>query len=152
MSTVPAAPSTVMVVQVAMVSEALMHDITHGIPSSRLTIAAWLITAPTSTTTAAAETNSGVHDGSVRGATGISPGSRSSASPGSWMTRATPVTTPAHAGTLCRTAPGSAAACKAASRRAQRSYTMLRAAGWVQRNYADIKSCWRTKDLDVHRC
>jgi hypothetical protein len=60
---------------------------------------------PTSTTTAADETNSGVHDGSVCEATRISPGSRSSAWPGSLMTRAGPVATPEHAGTRCRTVP-----------------------------------------------
>ena len=53
---------------------ASVADTTHGIPSSLLTIIACESGAPTSTTTAAAGTNKGVHDGSVRGATRISPG------------------------------------------------------------------------------
>ena len=46
-------------------------EITHGRPNSRLTITAWLLWPPTSTTTAPAVKKSGVHDGSVSGATRI---------------------------------------------------------------------------------
>jgi hypothetical protein len=49
-------------------------------PSSRLTMAACENGAPTSTTTAEAATNSGVHAGSVIGAMRISPGSRADGS------------------------------------------------------------------------
>ena len=48
-----------------MVRVALVTDTTQGRPSSRLTMTAWVIWAPTSTTTAAAGTNSGVQLGSV---------------------------------------------------------------------------------------
>ena len=56
--------------------EASVADTTQGIPSSRLTITAWLMMAPTSTTTASAARNNGVHAGSVSGATSTSPGSQ----------------------------------------------------------------------------
>ena len=82
------APSCIRVV-------ALDAETTHGIPSSRLTITAWLMVAPTSTTTPAAGTNKGVQEGSVIGATSMSPGSRDSGRVGSNITRARPVTTPA---------------------------------------------------------
>lgn len=70
--TVPEVPSTVTTVPLTSCWLAPVQDTTQGMPSSRLTIAAWLITAPTSVTTAAAETNSGVHEGSVALATRIS--------------------------------------------------------------------------------
>ena len=67
-------------------------------PSSLDTIMAWLPIAPTSTITAPAVTNSGVHDGSVTGATSTSPGSSSVASAGWSTTWATPVATPGQLG------------------------------------------------------
>ena len=70
-------------------------DTTHGMPSSRLTMTAWLMVPPTSTITPAAGTNSGVHDGSVMGATRMSPGSRAPGSDGSVTIRARPVAVPA---------------------------------------------------------
>ena len=69
-------------------------ETTHGMPSSRDTIMAWLPIAPTLTTTAAAGTNSGTQDGSVCGAMSTSPGSRPAGSPASSTTRALPVATP----------------------------------------------------------
>ena len=69
-------------------------DATQGMPSSRDTIMAWLPMAPTFTTTAAAGTNSGTHDGSVCGAMSTSPGSRPAGSAASRITRARPVATP----------------------------------------------------------
>ena len=58
-----------------MTSVASATDTTHGTPSSRETIIAWLPMAPTLTTTPAAGTKSGTHDGSVCGAMRMSPGS-----------------------------------------------------------------------------
>ena len=72
--TVPAVPSTSTVIPVVSRSVAPSTATTHGMPSSLDTITAWLISAPTFTTTAAAGRNSGVHAGSVRGATSTSPG------------------------------------------------------------------------------
>ena len=69
-------------------------DTTHGTPSSRLTITAWLACAPISQITALAIMNSGTHDGSVVVHTRISPGSRESASARSRMTRVRAVTVP----------------------------------------------------------
>ena len=77
-------------------------------PSSRDTITAWLIRAPTFTTTAADGRNSGVQAGSVIGATSTSPGSRSTASAGSMTTRARPLATPWHPAAPVRTSPGTA--------------------------------------------
>src|SRR5205814_2686759 len=57
--TVPVVPSTVMVAPSAILRVASVTETTHGIPSSRETITAWVICAPTSTTTAAAGTNNG---------------------------------------------------------------------------------------------
>jgi hypothetical protein len=71
--TVPFVPSTVMVAPSGMERVAPVTETTQGMPSSRLTITAWVIWAPTSTTTAAAGTNSGVQLGSVTGATRMSP-------------------------------------------------------------------------------
>src|SRR5438270_2358445 len=85
---------------------ASVTDTTHGMPSSRETITAWVIWAPTSTTTAAAGTNSGVHAGSVTGATSTSPGSSANGSDGSVTMRARPVAVPAHPGMPVKTVPG----------------------------------------------
>ena len=82
--------------------------VTQGMPNSRLTITEWLNGAPTSTTTPAAGINSGVQDGSVIGATRISPGSSPRGSPGSVTTRALPVTTPGLPGTPANSSPASA--------------------------------------------
>src|SRR5204862_2093141 len=57
-------------------------------------MAAWEKGDPTSTTTAAAGRNSGVHDGSVIGATSTSPGPSWEGSDGSSTTRAVPRATP----------------------------------------------------------
>ena len=62
----------------------------------RETITAWLICPPTSTTTASAGTNKGVHEGSVNGAIKISPVPRDPGSEGSVTTLAIPSTTPGH--------------------------------------------------------
>ena len=59
---------------------------------------AWLNGAPTSTTTPAAGTNSGVHAGSVIGAISTSPGSSAVGSAGSSTTRARPRDTPGQPG------------------------------------------------------
>ena len=91
-------------------------ETTHGMPSSRLTITAWLSGAPTSTTTAAAGTNSGVHDGSVMGATSTSPGSRAVGSLESSTTRALPSATPEHPGTPWSVSPEPRPSKTAASR------------------------------------
>ncbi len=66
--TVPRLPLTVIVAPSGMRLVASAIDGTHGMPSSRLTITAWVPTAPMSVTTAPATRNSGVHDGSVDGA------------------------------------------------------------------------------------
>ncbi len=84
---------------------ASVADTTHGMPSSRLTITACDIAAPTSTTTAAAGTNSGVHDGSVLGATSTSPGSRPVGSNESSTTRARPVALPGQPGNPVSVSP-----------------------------------------------
>src|SRR5205814_7410843 len=60
--TVPLVPSTVTVAPSGMRRVPSVTETTHGIPSSRDTMTAWLICAPTSTTTAPAGPNSGVHD------------------------------------------------------------------------------------------
>ena len=73
-------------------------ETTQGMPSSRLTMIAWLSAAPTSTTTAAAGTNNGVHDGSVIGATRTSPGCSAEGSLESRITRAVPSATPGQPG------------------------------------------------------
>ena len=91
----------------------------HGIPSSRLTMTAWLFMAPTSTITPAAGTNSGVQDGSVFGATRMSPGSSASGSPGSSRTRAVPLATPAQPGEPASTSPDTATVISAAPLRAR---------------------------------
>src|SRR3954465_2954545 len=117
MVTVPAAPSTVMVAPSGIFLVAPVTETTHGIPSSRDTITAWVIWAPTSTTTAAAGTNNGVHAGSVTGATSTSPGSSANGSDGSVMMRARPVATPAQPGMPVGTVPDSTWATDDESRR-----------------------------------
>src|SRR3954462_10026417 len=94
--TVPAEPSTSIMSPSAMRSVAPATLTAQGIPSSRDTMIAWLISAPTLTTTAAAGKNSGVHAGSVNGATRTSPGSSPFGSAGSSTTRARPRATPEH--------------------------------------------------------
>ncbi len=74
-------------------------------PSSRLTTTAWLFMAPTSTTTAPAMRNSGVHAASVKGATRTSPGSSRAMSDGSVRTQTRPVTRPAPPPSPDRTSP-----------------------------------------------
>ena len=64
--TVPEFPSTSSSAPSGIRSVASGTPTTHGIPSSRDTIIEWLIAAPTSTTTAAAETNT---DGAPPGLT-----------------------------------------------------------------------------------
>src|SRR4029077_10129055 len=71
----------------------------------RLTMIAWLSGAPTSTTTPAAGTNSGVHDGSVIGATSTSPGSSAEGSCESSTTRARPWAIPGQPGMPCNVSP-----------------------------------------------
>ena len=85
-----------------------MTETAHGMPSSRLTMMAWLNGAPTFTTTPPAGTNSGVHDGSVMGATRMSPGSRFVGSAESSTTRARPTAVPGHPGIPWRESPGAA--------------------------------------------
>ena len=94
MVTVPLLPSTSISEPSGMVLVASVMLTTDGMPSSRLTITAWLSIAPTSTTTASTGTNSGVHDGSVIGATSTSPGPMSRGSEGSSTMRARPRATP----------------------------------------------------------
>ena len=88
--TVPVPPSTSTSAPSGMRLVASTTLTAQGMPSSRLTITAWLFMAPTSTITPAAGTNRGVQDGSVFGATRMSPGSSASGSPGSSRTRAGP--------------------------------------------------------------
>lgn len=92
--TVPVPPSTRTTAPSGMREVASVAATTQGRPSSRETMTAWLICPPTSTTTASTGTNSGVHDGSVSGATRTSPGPSSPGSPGSVTMRATPSATP----------------------------------------------------------
>src|SRR5690242_9934839 len=66
--TSPFVPSTRTVAPLRILRVAPVTDTTQGMPSSLDTMTAWLIWAPTSTTTPAAGTNSGVHEGSVIGA------------------------------------------------------------------------------------
>src|SRR3954468_7533975 len=117
MVTVPAAPSTVMVAPSVIFLVASPTETTHGIPSSRDTITAWVIWAPTSTTTAAAGTKRGVQAGSVTGAISTSPGSSANGSEGSVMIRARPVATPAQPGIPVSTVPDSTWATEDESRR-----------------------------------
>ena len=80
MVTVPVSPFTSMNAPSPIRLDASVAETTQGMPSSRLTMAACENGAPTSTTTAEAATNSGVHAGSVIGAMRISPGSRADGS------------------------------------------------------------------------
>ena len=73
-----------------------MTHTTAGMPYSRATTDPWVINPPISITRPPAIMNSGVHAGSVWGATRISPGRRVCAL-GSVMTRANPSTDPADA-------------------------------------------------------
>jgi DNA-binding CsgD family transcriptional regulator len=66
--TFPDEPSTSSSVPVGMRLVAFGTPAAQGMPSSRLTIIAWLPMAPTSTTTPADTMNSGVQEGSVCGA------------------------------------------------------------------------------------
>ena len=93
-STVPAVPSMRMVSPVRSRLVPTTVLITHGTPSSRATIAPWLIGPPTSMTSAAATRKWPTQLGSVAAHTRISPGSSGSLVAGSSTTRATPSTTP----------------------------------------------------------
>ena len=97
--TVPLSPSTSTMAPSGMRRVASTTDGTQGMPSSRLTMTAWLSAAPTSTTTAEAGTNKGVHDGSVPGATSTSPGSSADALVGVSTIRARPLARPGQPGT-----------------------------------------------------
>src|SRR5664280_824698 len=75
MVTAPVEPSTRSIIPVLMILVACPVPTTAGMPYSRQTIAAWLITPPTSVTQAPILANAGAHDGEVVGATRISPSS-----------------------------------------------------------------------------
>ena len=90
---------------------------THGSPSSRLTITEWLSAAPTSTTTALALTNNGVHDGSVSGATSTSPGDSAVGSLLSSTTRARPRAMPGQPGKPASVSPAESCGSSDAPRR-----------------------------------
>jgi hypothetical protein len=115
--TVPVDPSTLTSAPSGIRLVASVTLTTHGMPSSRLTMIAWLTTAPTLTTTATAGTNNGVHAGSVIGAISTSPGSSANGSPGCSTTRARPSATPGAPGTPASTSPGAATAAETASLR-----------------------------------
>src|SRR5581483_9758429 len=118
--TVPVVPSTSTVAPSGMRWVAAPADTTQGMPSSRLTMAAWENGEPTSTTTAAAGRNSGVHDGSVIGATSTSPGPSWAGSDGSSTTRAVPRALPGQPPTPWIASPAdSVGARSACERRAQ---------------------------------
>ena len=74
MTTVPVVPSIVMCVPLGMRLVASEIPTTAGIPSSRAMVAAWLVWAPTFTTTPATARNKGVQAGSVSAAMRMSPG------------------------------------------------------------------------------
>ena len=80
-------------------------------------MAAWENGEPTSTTTATAGRNSGVHDGSVIGATSTSPGPSCDGSDGSSTTRAVPRAVPGQPPTPWIASPGASVAAGAASER-----------------------------------
>src|SRR5581483_688500 len=103
--TVPRSPSTSTSDPSGIRRVASVTETTQGIPSSREAMTAWLTTAPTSTTTAAAARNSGVHEGSVIGATRTSPAPRPRGSPGSVTTRARPRAVPPQPAIPCRRLP-----------------------------------------------
>ena len=64
---------------------------THGMPYSRLTVAAWVSEPPPSHTQAPMIANAGVQLGDVASVTRISPSSRSNSSIADTITRALPV-------------------------------------------------------------
>lgn len=113
--TVPLSPSTRTIAPSGIRAVAPVAATTHGRPSSRDTITAWLIWPPTSTTTASTGTNNGVHDGSVSGAMRTSPGPMSPGSPGSVTILARPSATPAHPAIPERCSPGPSGASAEAS-------------------------------------
>src|SRR5207253_9385959 len=94
--TTPLVPSTVHRCPVTTRLVAAGTPTTAGMPYSRATTAPCEFAPPISMTRPPAVRNSGVHPGSVEGATRISPGSRW-APTGSRTTRAGPVTRPAEA-------------------------------------------------------
>ncbi len=92
--TVPSGPSaqeTVTAMPSSSRSVASPAPTIAGMPSSRLTIAAWAVRPPWSVTTAAARAMIGPQSGSVTGATSTSPSSNASASDGWCRTRTVPV-------------------------------------------------------------
>src|SRR6202042_1619964 len=96
--TVPARPSTRILIPVLTTWVAMAVPTTRGMPYSRLTIAAWVRDPPVSHTHAVMIPNAGVHSVVVPPHTRISPGSTRCRSPTVVMTRATPSTTPLAAG------------------------------------------------------
>src|SRR6476661_220952 len=119
--TTPVVPSTSMSAPFGMRLVASVAETMHGIPISRLTIAACENGAPTSTTTAEAATNSGVQDGSVIGAMRISPGSSAEGSSGVVRTRAMPRAVPVQPDTPTTDSPAASAAPAAPARSDQPS-------------------------------
>src|SRR5437763_13109593 len=115
--TVPLVPSTSTTAPLGIRVVQSPAETTQGMPSSRLTMAAWENGEPTWTTTAAAATNSGVHDGSVIGATSTSPASSWEGSDGSSTTRATPRARPGQPGTPVIDWPGPSTGAVAAAER-----------------------------------
>src|SRR5699024_8418622 len=95
-STVPTAPSIVIICPVAIAVVASRTQMTAGMPYSRATVGPCAIGDPVSVTRPAAVMNSGVQPGSVVGATRISPGSIR-APAGVVITRARAVTVPGDA-------------------------------------------------------
>src|SRR5690606_37913641 len=89
---------------------------TAGIPYSRHTMAAWLMTPPTSVMQALILAKAGAHDGEVVGATRISPSTRSRISSALRHTRAVPSMTPGLAAKPLSSVivAGSATSCTAA--------------------------------------
>src|SRR6185295_341239 len=112
-ATVPAEPSTTIRSPVAIRVVASGTPTTAGIPYSRATTAPCDIIPPISITSALAVRKSGVHPGSVAGATRTSPGS-SRAPAGENITCATPRAVPGDAG-VPRIAPSAAGDVNAAS-------------------------------------
>src|ERR1039457_322434 len=90
----PVEPSTRSIIPVLMIFVACPVPTTAGRPYSRQTIAAWLITPPTSVTQAPILAKAGAQDGEVVGATRISPSSNWPTSLTVLHTRALPSTMP----------------------------------------------------------
>src|ERR1039457_3409352 len=90
----PVEPSTRSIMPVLMILVACPVPTTAGRPYSRQTIAAWLITPPTSVTQAPILAKAGAQDGEVVGATRISPSSNWPTSLTVLHTRALPSTMP----------------------------------------------------------